>query len=253
MKKFKVEELEQIVAPSFLSGIFSLDLGSDLIVIDDPNCIYGTSKADILQGSNTTKDIIYGYGGNDTLYGGLRPGQTGLADPSIYPIQNDTIYGGAGNDKIYGSLGNDTLFGDSGNDKIYGQSGNDKLYGGNGDDKLYGEHGNDYLKGGAGNDSLEGDVGDDILKGGAGNDTYIYNKGDGNDVIYGDSKDVLIMKGIKSTDVQMWQNAMPMLDGDAFPAYIKIDDNNSITIHESVKEIQFADKTIKWADIPRVY
>ncbi len=249
MKKFKIEELEQIVAPAFLATILPDGYYSNFP-------IYGTNANDILNGTSggyiIANDTIYGLAGNDRIQGWRG---------------DDLVYGGKGNDIIYGNhlrqagevetqdlyTDNDKLYGDAGNDIIYGQEGQDRLYGGSGNDKLYGQEGQDFLKGDTGNDRLEGGVGDDILKGGVGTDTYIYNNGDGADVIYGDNKDVLIMKGIKSTDVEMWQNAMPMLDGDAFPAYIKIDDNNSITIHESVKEIQFADKTIKWADIPRVY
>ena len=48
------------------------------------------------------------------------------------------------------------------------------LYGDAGNDKLYGQDGDDVLVGGAG---------DDYLEGGYGSDTYVYNKGDGHDVI----------------------------------------------------------------------
>ncbi len=48
------------------------------------------------------------------------------------------------------------------------------IKGGSGDDTLGGNKGSDTIEGGKGNDSL---------KGGAGADTFVYNKGDGNDVI----------------------------------------------------------------------
>jgi Ca2+-binding RTX toxin-like protein len=73
-----------------------------------------------------------------------------------------------------GNAGNDTLTGAGENDYIYGYGGDDALDGGVGNDSLYGDTGNDTLTGGAGNDSLSG---------GEGNDRYIWNVGDGSDVI----------------------------------------------------------------------
>ncbi len=51
------------------------------------------------------------------------------------------------------------------------------------DSVLVGMGGNDTLIGKAGNDTLDGGEGNDILQGGLGNDTYLYNLGDGFDVI----------------------------------------------------------------------
>jgi hypothetical protein len=52
-----------------------------------------------------------------------------------------------------------------------------------GSDTLSGGAGDDQLHAGSGNDVLVGGTGDDLLYGGAGSDTYIYNRGDGDDVI----------------------------------------------------------------------
>ncbi|WP_054743341.1 calcium-binding protein [Cellulosilyticum ruminicola] len=57
----------------------------------------------------------------------------------------------------------------------YGNDGNDKIYGGINDDVIYGNDGDDLLI---------GEQGNDILCGGQGNDTYIFNLGDGQDIIY---------------------------------------------------------------------
>ncbi|MBR2732935.1 MAG: calcium-binding protein, partial [Selenomonadaceae bacterium] len=59
--------------------------------------------------------------------------------------------------------------------KITGNASANSIVGGTKNDTLYGDAGNDTLYGGAGNDSLWG---------GAGKDTFIYTRGDGNDVIY---------------------------------------------------------------------
>ena len=49
--------------------------------------------------------------------------------------------------------------------------------------QLYGGQGDDVLIGGYGNEILAGGIGNDYLSGGSGNDTYIFNLGDGQDVI----------------------------------------------------------------------
>lgn len=61
-----------------------------------------------------------------------------------------------------------------GENPLKGTNGVDYLAGLNSDDKIYGESGDDTLIGGKGNDRLEG---------GYGSDTYIFNKGDGQDII----------------------------------------------------------------------
>jgi Ca2+-binding RTX toxin-like protein len=60
------------------------------------------------------------------------------------------------------------------NDWINGDDGNNTIAGLGGNDVIFSKVGDDTLEGGAGNDQLYGD---------AGNDTYVYNTGDGNDVI----------------------------------------------------------------------
>lgn len=79
--------------------------------------------------------------------------------------------------------GNDTVYAYGGNDTIIAGEGNDVVYAGNGDDTLTGDAGADKLYGESGNDTLEGGIGNDTLDGGAGNDVYVYNLGDGKDVI----------------------------------------------------------------------
>ncbi|ESP94194.1 RTX toxin related Ca2+-binding protein, partial [Pseudoalteromonas luteoviolacea 2ta16] len=85
------------------------------------------------------------------------------------------------------------------NDSIFGSNESDKIYGLAGDDHIDGIAGNDYLDGGEGNDTLivgqtsrsnyanntlVGGQGNDILKGHVSSETYVYNLGDGHDVIY---------------------------------------------------------------------
>ena len=102
------------------------------------------------------------------------------------------VVGNAKNNTLLGGSKNDTLSGAAGADKLLGNAGNDSLSGGNGADTLSGGAGNDKLLGGAGNDSLYGGAGNDSLWGDKGSDTFLYNDGDGKDVIFGfDNTDIL--------------------------------------------------------------
>ncbi len=77
-----------------------------------------------------------------------------------------------------------------------GGKGNDTLLGGAGDDSIFGNTGNDTLRGGAGNDTLLGGKGNDMLWGNAGADVFIYESGDGQDVIFGfENEDMLQITG----------------------------------------------------------
>jgi trimeric autotransporter adhesin len=66
--------------------------------------------------------------------------------------------------------------GTAGNDTLSGTGAADSLDGGGGNDSLYGLAGNDILSGGTGNDYLDG---------GSGNNTYVFGRGDGQDIVYG--------------------------------------------------------------------
>ena len=61
-----------------------------------------------------------------------------------------------------------------GDDAIYGEQGRDILNGGEGDDEIYGGEDKDTINGGEGNDWLDG---------GPGEDTFVFEPGNGNDVI----------------------------------------------------------------------
>lgn len=71
----------------------------------------------------------------------------------------------------------------SNDDEIAAGGGNDSVLAGVGEDTVRGDEGNDTLLGQAGDDTLNGGIGDDSLLGGAGNDVFVYNVGDGADII----------------------------------------------------------------------
>jgi Ca2+-binding RTX toxin-like protein len=123
--------------------------GDDSITGDASDTIEGGLGNDFITVSAGVENLVFGGGGNDTVY-----------------CHN-------GNDSISGNTGSDTLNGGNGNDYLYGDdsldSGNDSL----GNDSLDGGFGNDILNGGLANDTLNGGSGNDFLYGGLGNDTYI--------------------------------------------------------------------------------
>ena len=107
--------------------------------------LYGTEGNDVLTGTITGHNVIYGLGGNDTI--------------SVTYINATTeIYGGDGDDKITGSLwGADYIDGGPGNDILSGNWGNNIIFGGDGNDRIDGGAGDDVLYTGSGNDSVIAD------------------------------------------------------------------------------------------------
>ena len=115
--------------------------------------------------ANQTTQLYLSAGG----YGS----STGAYTVSFTP-KGMALLGTAGADTLRGGAGADTLSGGAGADVLYGQDGNDRLTGGTGRDLLYG---------GAGADRLQGSAGNDTLWGGAGADHFVFQQGDGVDVI----------------------------------------------------------------------
>lgn len=181
--------------------------------------IYGHADDDVID-SGAGNDLVYGQDGDDDIHGGegadtLHGGNGN--DLLAGEAGDDVLDGGSGDDTLYGAEGDDLLIGGGGFDQLDGGAGNDTLQGyglleGNdGDDllegsgELLGGAGNDTLKG-QGFDTLQGGAGDDVLEaynnawnqgsntleGGAGNDTiygsfgedtYVFNLGDGHDLL----------------------------------------------------------------------
>ncbi len=107
--------------------------------------------------------------------------------------ENGELIGGAYHDLLYGASGEEALSGQGGNDFLKGLDGDDLL---NGDD---------------GDDSLEGGLGDDTIYGGYGNDYYIFNRGDGKDLIFdiaGNQDTLMFGVGITADDI------VPVVQGD---------------------------------------
>ncbi|UPY37766.1 SdrD B-like domain-containing protein [Sediminicoccus sp. KRV36] len=196
------------------------------------DAIQGTDGNDCLQG-NDGDDAVFGGNGDDKVQGGK--GNDNLHGNG----GNDVIYGGDGNDTIEGGDGNDWEEGGAGNDNMQGELGDDTMFGGTGNDSMTGNEGNDIVIGGAGNDDIRGSVGNDTMAGGtdtgtirlvagtftnvvigdsvqgdAGADSYIYQRGDGVDLLYSFNQaegDTLTIYGISGpTAIGTW-NTMPVL------------------------------------------
>jgi VCBS repeat-containing protein len=114
---------------------------------------------------------------------GIAPIGTPEADVLSGTALAETIQALAGDDVVSARAGNDSVDAGDGNDVVYGDDGNDTLHGGAGDDVLLGEGGNDTLLGEAGNDLLSGGAGSDSLQGGDGDDSYLFQLGDGQDIV----------------------------------------------------------------------
>ncbi|MCF6323456.1 MAG: hypothetical protein L3J89_03885 [Gammaproteobacteria bacterium] len=147
----------------------TFDFGSTIL----PSAVrytFGDENPDTINGGNQG-DYLYGGAGNDIISGNAG------ADYIEGNAGTDTLLGGAGNDTLLGGTGDDILSGDANDDNLYGGNDNDVLNGGGGTDRLYGGAGDDILIGGAGDNVA------DVLEGGTGMDTYIFNSGDGSDLI----------------------------------------------------------------------
>jgi Ca2+-binding RTX toxin-like protein len=166
-----------------------------------PNQHFGTSKSDILRGLEQYENEMWGYGGDDIIYGNIRADRIwgGSGDDLIYGYDgNDWIDGGKGDDQIYGGRGNDVIFGREDNDFLAGGEDDDQLWGGSGDDTIRSGQGSNQISGGPGIDLLDYDdvtapLRLDLYRGvctgfGSSSVEYIENVrgGSGNDTIFGD-------------------------------------------------------------------
>jgi|GEM_PF-376995 Ca2+-binding RTX toxin-like protein len=95
----------------FGSGAPQSLLPGNILVVNDPDTIFGGGGNDTLRGSSGN-DFISGEGGNDLIQGGEG---------------DDSLLGGAGRDTIEGGVGDDTLDGQGGDDSLDSGTGRDVL------------------------------------------------------------------------------------------------------------------------------
>jgi hypothetical protein len=132
------------VAAGELDGTVEGTAGDDLIdgdYLGDPDGDMVDNNDAILPGDVGDDDLIYGFGGDDSILAGAG---------------DDEVYGGDGNDTIVAAAGDDTVYGGDGDDSLEGGSGDDTIIGGTGEDEQYGGLGNDTFLGGNGGDVVVG-------------------------------------------------------------------------------------------------
>ncbi|WP_435273850.1 calcium-binding protein [Psychrobium sp. nBUS_13] len=174
---------------------FFIDGGNTSAAIDQINFDDGTqwSKEELLArlliGDNLDNEIA-GYTTDDTLEGNV--GNDVLVD---YQGSN-VLHGGEGDDQVSG-IGQ--LFGDDGNDTL---SGKGSLDGGNGNDTLISE-GDSVLIGGKGNDKLVGSFKQE---------TYLFNIGDGSDLIIETKPDQAYSNVTPSKDILQFGSSISLND-----------------------------------------
>ncbi len=194
------------------ADVLFADAGDDTVLGGEGDDVgYGGEGADEISAGDGADqfdgeagdDVLFGDDGDDLLIGGEGEDELdGGADHDLLigGADDDTLFGRDGHDELQGNEGSDLLVGDAGDDRLFGQAGDDELFGGDGRDALRGDEGNDLIDGGVGDDILVGDAdgqiggsggndtlagggGNDTLVGGGGQDTYLYELGDGFDVI----------------------------------------------------------------------
>lgn len=182
------------------TGRFSFDVtgaahpedgAGDTIIAGAGDDWVGAGRGDDFVDASSGNDVVLGEGGSDVI-------SVGAGDDLVYgDVSTVTSASQHGDDVIDLGAGSDTAFGDGGSDILLGGDGNDFLYGDNsviaaelhGGDLLEGGAGNDVLHGQGGDDTLIGGPGSDQLVGGAGKDTYIFNRGDGVEVVFDTPED----------------------------------------------------------------
>lgn len=202
---------------------------------DGADNLDGNSGDDRLDGGDGN-DVMFGGSGHDFLQGGLG------TDTLHGGTGNDILNGGAEADVMRGGDGNDIYFVDNANDRVLesagqgldvvfstvstslranvenlrlleaagisygaGNSLNNTIYGNSFANALLGKDGNDRLFAGAGEDGLFGGTGNDVMDGGLDGetDTFLFQIGDGNDVIrnYEHGVDRMVMDGLVFADL----------------------------------------------------
>jgi trimeric autotransporter adhesin len=157
------------------------------------------------------------------------------------PDLDEVMYGLGGNDTMFGAAGNESMYGGDGSDVMDGDSGNDYLYGGAGDDELAGDLDDDILVGGTGNDYLDGGSGSDVFlfRKGDGQDTIV----DRNSTV--DQIDKIQLDGVLPTEVSVTHIGYDLvIKINGSTDQITVLDYFSTVTPSHVEQIIFADGTV---------
>jgi Ca2+-binding RTX toxin-like protein len=146
-------------------------------------------------------DLNEGGAGSDTVeVNGGNGAETFTATPNGTRVRFDRVTPAPFSIDI-GTSENLVLNANGGNDAFTGSNGLSTLItltvdGGTGNDSITGGDGNDFLLGGDGDDLVTGARGNDVALLGAGDDTFVWNPGEGSDVVEGqDGIDKMLFNG----------------------------------------------------------
>jgi Ca2+-binding RTX toxin-like protein len=144
--------------------------------------LYGNAQGNRIESTSATNEIIWGYGGSDTLDGGagIDTMRGGLGDDFFLVSAADVVVEivGEGTDTFVGdktSIGvaayattiENIFYTGATGAIVTGNAMANLASGGAGNDTVRGNDGNDTLLGGAGADTVQGGLGDDVLYGGS--------------------------------------------------------------------------------------
>ncbi|MGV1908198.1 calcium-binding protein [Agrobacterium cavarae] len=286
-----------------INGFYSKDIisggaGNDIINAGGRNdTITGGPGQDIIDGGADDDTYIYSRGdGDDTLsdsgWGGYNDrlvltditssGVTLMRSGNDLEVQiNESVLGARdhGSVLLKNALGSYTgvdkiVFADGSvlnRDQIRllllkesSTDGSDVILGFDSDDSINGRAGDDQINGGGGNDLITGGLGNDTLSGGDRADTYVYARGDGNDIVvegrsYDDRIDKLVFTDINPSDVKLRRNGTD-LTLDIAESGLGANDAGSVTIKATlnndygsgIEQIHFPDGTIWSKDQLRI-
>jgi Ca2+-binding RTX toxin-like protein len=188
-----------------LLGADGVVTAATVLIAVQGSIITGTASNDTLNSFSNPVQMV-GGAGPDQLKGGMGAQAADYSTaPGAVAVSLATGTGSLGDangdvltdiENLIGSAYADTLVGNAGSNVLVGGAGNDMLTGGAGGDTLAGDSGNDTLAGGSGSD---------LLIGGDGNDTYVFNAGDGHDLVDnqpGNSGADKVQIG--SSNIQLW-------------------------------------------------
>ncbi|WP_319609846.1 calcium-binding protein, partial [Pseudoalteromonas luteoviolacea] len=217
--------------------------------------------------SSLVSGVIFGStvnatNGNELIFG------TDLADQISSGEGADIVRAGDGDDVITSGSGASKLYGEGGNDTIKGGNGNDILDGGAGDDTLVARYGHNTLIGGEGNDTLsldrgygsssayddykntfQGGKGNDTLQGHYGQDSYVFNIGDGQDIIndIGGSDKLVFGEGISEANITITRSS----NGHILVYILDAQGNRTgdqLTLENAFSNAQYRIERIEFAD-----